>query len=667
LNLKNNYRFDIEGLRAVAVLSVLFYHLGIKGFRGGYVGVDIFFVISGYLITSIIIRDITSETFSIKSFYERRIRRIFPALFFVIGFSFIIASFLYDPKSFKIFGNSVIATTLFIQNINFWKEGGYFDSAGITKPLLHLWSLAIEEQFYLIFPLMLLGLHKLKWNNYIFNFVLFVAGFSLLECIFLSNTHPVFTFYMPITRAWELMFGSIVYFSSITYKEIGYSVKQTLSILGLFLLLFSIIFYHTFATYPSFLALAPVVGSGLIIFSGSSLGFNTYVAVLLSIRPLTYLGQRSYSIYLWHWPLIVFYKYIIIRALAPLEIFCLILLIFIVSIISYKYIEEPIRKKIFLQSREKIFIVSFVTIVLFMMLGFLVNFFKGFPQRYPKASLNFIQNDDLNLMRSQFKTIATLGKIPIIQIGLTNIKSSFLIWGDSHGEVLLPSLNKKSLEYKVSGLCATEGSHPPLLGVDLGYGYFNNEHLSDYNEQVFSFISNHPEIKTVILIGIWSTYLHGHRYNDQKQILLKTIDKNKSVKNYIAFKAGLTLTVSKLNMIGKKVIIIDDVPEIGYDVPKLIWVSNITNQNFDYLIPTLKEYNRWNFEVHDILRNLSIYKSVKIFSPLRYFLNSNGKIKITLNDIPLFGDEDHLSQYGVRFLSPFYDNVFQDIKFNTLN
>lgn len=291
------YRADIDGLRAIAVLVVIFFHAGIPGFSGGFVGVDVFFVISGFLITSIIVNEIDEGKFSIARFYERRIRRIFPALFPVIVFTVVAGAFLYDFVSFKELGKSIVATTLFSSNIHFWHQAGYFDTESIRKPLLHTWSLAVEEQFYIVFPLLLLAINRFGKKLYL-PWLLGIGLLSLFASIYGIYSNPSVTFYMVPTRAWELLAGSILALQRIPLLKSN-SYRNLFSVTGFGLICYSVVCYTEATLFPGANALAPVIGASLIIYSGMEGGAST-VKKFLSVKPLVSIGLISYSLYLWH-------------------------------------------------------------------------------------------------------------------------------------------------------------------------------------------------------------------------------------------------------------------------------------------------------------------------------------------------------------------------------
>ena len=341
MNIK--YRSEIDGLRALAVIPVIFFHAGINFFSGGFVGVDVFFVISGYLITTIIIRELNNNTFSIKSFYERRARRIFPALIFIILISSIISFIFLTRSELVSYFKSVIATLLFFSNLYFYKTSPYFRSESDLEPLLHTWSLSIEEQFYIIFPLTLLLFHKF-FKRYIFLMLAFGFVASLFICQFLAlKTGGTLNFYFTFSRAWELALGAICAHILI-YKNLSYStlIKNLLSTIGIILIVFSIFFFSRQTVFPSFYTLVPTVGTSLIILFADK---DTFINKILSIKFLVSIGLISYSLYLWHQPLLAFGR-IFFDEFSNLIKLSLILISLILSYLTFLFIETPFRKNI---------------------------------------------------------------------------------------------------------------------------------------------------------------------------------------------------------------------------------------------------------------------------------------------------------------------------------
>ncbi|NTU54173.1 MAG: acyltransferase, partial [Chlorobiaceae bacterium] len=336
------YRSDIDGLRAIAVLSVLFFHTEVPGFSGGYVGVDVFFVISGFLITNIILKDIQEGRFSVARFYERRIRRIFPALFPVIFFVLVFGILFYYPSAMRDLGMSINTTTLFSSNIYFLRQSGYFDAAVIVKPLLHTWSLAVEEQFYIVFPLLLMFISRFLRGKY-FPWLIVIFVLSFLGNIYFIKLKPDMVFYMMPTRAWELITGSMLAFGVFPVLLANWQ-KNLLSFSGIAMIMYSAIFYDSSTLFPGYAALLPVMGSGLVIYSGIGEG-NYALYRILSFRPLVFIGLISYSLYLWHWSLVTFVKYIIFDQFNWIASLLIIIVSLVFAVLSWRYIEKPFRGK----------------------------------------------------------------------------------------------------------------------------------------------------------------------------------------------------------------------------------------------------------------------------------------------------------------------------------
>lgn len=364
------YRTEIDGLRAVAVLPVILFHAGFEVFSGGFLGVDIFFVISGYLITSIIIADLDDNKFSIVDFYERRARRILPALFFVLIVCIPIAWLWMLPNQMKGFSQSLVAVSLFSSNILFWRTSGYFDTSAEEKPLLHTWSLAVEEQYYLFFPLFLILTWRLGKNR-IFWLIVVTGLLSLTLCEWAWRNQPTANFYLAPTRAWELLAGSLSAF--LVYKN-GVQKSEFLASLGLGLTIFAIFSFDENTPFPSTYTLVPVLGVVLIILYATT---ETYVAKFLSIKTFVTIGLLSYSAYLWHQPLFAFAK---IRLVVPPSGFLmgvLSILSLILAYFSWKFIEAPFRRKDAF-TRKRIFQLSSFGIVFFIVLGTTGYKYDGF-------------------------------------------------------------------------------------------------------------------------------------------------------------------------------------------------------------------------------------------------------------------------------------------------
>lgn len=359
------YRIDIDGLRAVAILPVIFYHAGFSVFSGGFIGVDVFFVISGYLITSIVWREIIEENFSLVDFYERRARRILPAVLFVVLLCLPLAYLTLLPSDFKDFGWSLVGVATFSSNIIFWQQSDYFATAAELTPLLHTWSLAVEEQFYLIFPILLLFAYKIRRQAALMA-ILSLAILSFALSYWGTFNMPVATFYLLPTRAWELLIGSIAAFYPHKSKLSGSpTASNIISIFGLGMIIFAMFGFDKSTPFPGIAALAPTLGAfGIILFSKP----GTLVYSLLSQKFLIGIGLISYSLYLWHQPVFALYKNYSFEISVSEYLIC-IAITFGLAIFSYFYIEIPIRQKRELFTRRKIFSGAAFALLTLVLLG----------------------------------------------------------------------------------------------------------------------------------------------------------------------------------------------------------------------------------------------------------------------------------------------------------
>ena len=354
-----DYRPDIDGLRAVAVIPVVLFHskislFGTPLFPGGFVGVDIFFVISGYLISNILLRDISRDRFSILKFYERRIRRIFPALFTMLLFAACAAWLVLLPGAngeMDYFGTHLFGSAFFYSNYQFMFEKDYFSPAAENNPLLHLWSLAVEEQFYIFFPVYLFLVSR-YFREKLGLATIAILLVSLIYSIWLVRADANAAFYSSPARAWELMIGAVLAIFPRT-GPMDQRLAQTLSATGLGLILYSILFFHEAMPFPGEAALLPCVGAALLIVTGQN--NLTWAGQLLSTNTFRYPGLISYSLYLWHWPVLVFYRFYAITEVTNLEIGMLFALMTAAAWASWKYVEAPFRTGAALANRRFLF------------------------------------------------------------------------------------------------------------------------------------------------------------------------------------------------------------------------------------------------------------------------------------------------------------------------
>lgn len=446
----DKYRPDIDGLRAIAILPVVLFHARIGGFSGGFVGVDIFYVISGYLITSLIAHDIALGRFSVVSFYERRMRRIFPALFGVMGFCTVAACTLFSPKDLVDFGKSMVAATLFASNIFFKRQAGaygYFDSTSDLQVLLHTWSLSVEEQFYLLFPTTLLLLTRWAKTRLITCLSVIAFG-SFLASVWTTQHRPLTAFYIFIPRAWELLIGSLLALKAVPLLQ-RKTLREIAGLLGLGCIAVAVFMFSRDTAFPGLAVLLPCVGTWLIIYSGE--GGPSSVRTILSVRPLVFVGLISYSLYLWHWPLLVFARYFTSGNLTGLETIVVICFSLVAAVVSFECIEKPFRGKSRVSARQ-IFGCGTAASALSLVMGFAIWWQHGLPARYDDATRRLVventerKKDFLEECANWRKEIHSVSDIGSCRMEPTNrgpnSSKVILFWGDSHVQQLYPLIRK---------------------------------------------------------------------------------------------------------------------------------------------------------------------------------------------------------------------------------
>ena len=610
--MKSFYRPEIDGLRALAVIPVILFHAGFDLFSGGFVGVDVFFVISGYLITTILIEDIENKRFSIVNFYERRARRILPALFFVMLVCIPFAWLWMLPSQMKDFAQSLVAVSLFASNILFWQESGYFDAAAEEKPLLHTWSLAVEEQYYLLFPIFLI----LAWRfgkNRVFWMIVVMAAISLLLSEWGWRKQPTANFYLAPTRAWELLAGSITAF---IVQNQGVQKNNGLSLLGLAAIIFSIFFFNETTPFPSVYALIPVLGVVLLVLYADK---KTFVAKLLSTKAFVGIGLISYSAYLWHQPLFAFARIELIESPSKALMGFLALASFVLAYGSWKYVEKPFRNKK-KTGRVKILLTSFFGIALFATFGLMGHKLDGFKDRlenYQLEILKWEQYPHKIAIREGDCFLRPQQSYREFKSECIQNNAETLIWGDSHAAALSSGWRTIMNLHQL-----TASGCPPILHSE----FPSRRQCPDINKHIINIISE-QKYKTVILHAYWK------RYSDEQ---LK----------------DLPLTISELRKIGvENIVLIGGVPEYLPSLPIRLFKEGVQLN----AISVIKKQQSKVANYDDKLIALIDGINIKFINALDIFCNAE-TCKVTTEFkgevTPMVWDYGHLTEGGALwFLS----------------
>lgn len=661
------YRPDIDGLRAIAVLSVVAFHKDSHLVQGGFVGVDIFFVISGYLISSIIFKSIQRGTFSFSDFYIRRVKRILPALILVLISIWTLAYYDFVPTDLKILGKHIAAAAIFVSNFVLWQESGYFDTASSFKPLLHLWSLGIEEQFYLFWPPLIFFAWKCRVN--LFALTIFITLISFSLNILWVEDSPVATFYLPLSRFWELLIGSTLAYAQLSKTHEGqYALRAKMlfvssspqlnnvkSALGLLMLISAIIGLDKEKTFPGWWALLPTMGTFLLISAGNGTWINRNI---LSNRPMVFVGLISYPLYLWHWPLLTYSRYPYDHAIVFNTNFA-ILWAFLLAWLTYRFVERPIRfgSKLKIKGHTKnlgtdsnlnpssefresvrshiphFLVITFLSLAF---VGIATYRTDGFKSRYPEYIVQVLEYDS-TMKLSEWRVgecFLLYGSQNEKNFGANCIdpdfkqkSNSIFLWGDSIAASLYPGFKHIQSEKHFSFAQYTATNCPPFLNYDDP----NNKYCREINESVVKKI---VELKphAVVLSAHW---LKFHRANAAQA------------------ETKLRETVAFLNKLGiKKIIFIGPLPLWNPTLPRIVYQNWKATHIYPPPAIMLSGTDKETIELDRILQGTSLELGMTYVSAYQLLCDGNGcltRVGGESEDITSF-DTMHMTIRGAQFL-----------------
>ncbi len=633
------YRSDIDGLRALAVIPVILFHFDIAGFHGGFIGVDVFFVISGYLITALIYKEISNGSFSFLDFYERRARRLLPAAFLVIFCSCIAGWFLFTPEDFKQFGRALRAVSLVVSNVFFMQEAGYFDLPAQVKPLLHTWSLAVEEQFYIIFPpLLLFIMWKFRKHISVFLIALFLVSFGI--SVATVEYFPAFAFYMLPSRAWELLLGAMlaVGMFPIIHSKV---LNDILGISGIAMIVMAIVLFNEKIPFPGVAALLPCLGAVFIIWS--SMSNKSWTGAVLSWQPFIFIGLISYSLYLWHWPIRVFSQYYAGRELYASEKGMLIALTFLLSYLTWKFVEQPVRKKkVFLMSRQ-VFKYTIVGGATFLIFGGVIERLKGVPIRLPEPARTYAYgawDTNPDTKSCHYKSANDILQKKLCVLGRNDGKiPDYILWGDSHADMLMPVLKKLSHEKGLIGWVASQPSCEPIIRLS---AQGKTKACDEFNKAMMALIKE-SNIKNVILSGFWWKYVKE----------LKNTDKLES------YQRDIKQTFSLMS--NSKVWIFTDVPIPDVSIPTALTRAVMSGQSIEK-IGVLRTVHEQRTQLIRGLFKGAIGQRVVFIEPTGVFCKDLEYCLVAKDGRALYRDDDHLSSFGSLYAKPIFEPVFDAIQ-----
>ena len=659
--MKISYRPEIDGLRAIAVGIVILYHskislFGHKYFEGGFIGVDIFFVISGYLITSIIFKElITTGSFNLKYFYERRIRRILPVLLFVMLVSFLFAWMYLLPISFIDFSNSILYSLGFSSNFFFHYSGQeYASPSGLYKPFLHTWSLSVEEQFYIIFPATLLITFK-YFRKYLAHILIIACLISLGLAEWTSRNYPSLSFYFLHTRLWEFLAGSILAYYEVTRgQRSNFKILNLiLPLVGLLLIAHSVFFFDDEIFHPSILTLSSIIGVCMIIWFSNK---DEFITKILSSKLFVGIGLISYSLYLWHYPIFAFSRVTGFTFENKIGQILSVVIIFILSVASYYLIEKPFRNKKYQFKKLLTILIGFI--IFLISISFYVIHEDGIKSRIPKIFQNrlirFIDREDYYQKENTQKVV---------------------LIGDSHSASLEYNLNEEIKKNELSFYRFKPFMYLKNFNrVNRKTNYLGKP-ITD--NQIDNFLTSNAEL-IVILHFRWSLKILETHYDNKEgykeesnltyeyylePVNIKTSSQQQR-QNYIRDEL-----VTRINFIinqGHKLILVYPVPEMGFNVPRQLNSKFIKSRlNFSkFLTPILsgsyevyKKRQNPVFEILDNVQNPNIYRVY----PHKFFCDTIVKDRCVANDKEniFYHDDDHLSLKGSKYV---VDEIMKKIK-----
>ncbi|WP_039046080.1 acyltransferase family protein [Plesiomonas shigelloides] len=650
------YRPDIDGLRAVAVLMVILFHMNADWIPGGFIGVDVFFVISGYIITSAIYPRILNDEFSFNHFYVRRIKRILPLFYLVVMTSLFFAYFFFTPNDFVGFADSLRYASSFISNVYFEKHSGYFAPASETLPLLHTWSLSLEEQFYFIWPMALI----LITRSLTLRCFWFVISSSLVGLIayseYMARLSGSSSYYLIQSRAFEFLIGAFLAIM-VCKKKISMDLPmgfwQFTGIAGMVSLAFLSFYLNENDIFPGLHALVVTIASALVILSGVSK--TSIVSYILSLRPMAFIGRLSYSLYLWHWPVLAFYRYYFISFTIVDAIICGVITV-VLSFVSWRWFETPLRN-------SKIGNLWVYLFYLILPIGGIVMIAKtivsqdGYPDRFSNSVQEIFRQSSYTFDDDKKRRPQVVDSYPFESTVIGNIKKPITayVWGDSHAGHFRSFVDVLGKKQGFSALYGGLGGCPPILGHDLiKYGQPEKECSQRNNEIALKLTELKPSM--VFLAGRWAMYTETTRAIGEKGSRVYLGDKtdySESIDNSRrALKEGLEQTISHLIGAGIKPILFEQAPAYSFNPSNCLikkstyaWMKGISCDL--PLNVMLERQEAANTIIYDIAKK---YPQVKVI-PVVSLLCDETSCKSQLNNTPLYFDNNHLNYEGGRELA----------------
>lgn len=651
------YKPAVDGLRAIAIVLVLLFHAQPNWLSGGYIGVDVFFVISGYLITSLIIDEHSQGRFAITSFYARRARRILPSLFLVVLITIALGMLLFLPRQLSELGSSVVATMLFASNVYFSRIQNYFLDHTELRPLLHTWSLAVEEQFYIFFPIVTLVVLR-SFTCHLNRIFLGCALGSFVISVYLTQTHPQAAFYFSAGRAWELLLGAWIAVTVVT-SLIPLPLRPALQWTGLLMILGPAFAYDPFTPFPGFAALLPALGSALLVAWSDR---DSRLVRALSNPVLVWLGIISYPLYLWHWPLLVLSQRMLLRDLYYHEVVALYALAVVLSAATWRFIELPIRSRKIAFSARQIFVTSAGSCCFLVALGLGMRGSDGMQTRLPADVARLLAaSNDFDSKRyacHNWDRTSSAGFTNCIIGASDRAVFDFAFWGDSIAGSMASVVDSAARSTEKKGLQLTTAACPPLLQTHIVVRHRSTDCYAR-NEAAFHLLRKYG-IRHVIIEGEWEWYADGEGigFGTTWPIALRLNQFGpRDEKGPSVLRQALELTIERLRTENIDVTVLGPIPIIGWNVPEVLATLEWRRSQLPNGMP-INEFMNQQRSVFPIMKALE-RDGVRVVYPHDYLCDSTCFIR--LNDRILYRDGEHLSTQGAALLQPMFMQLFSKL------
>lgn len=642
-----SYRPEVDGLRAIAVAVVIFYHAGFAGFGGGYVGVDVFFVISGYLITGLLVADLAAGRFSIRRFYERRARRIFPALFLVMLCCIPFAWACLTPGQLDKFFESMVAVALFVSNLYFRSNINYFGASTETLPLVHAWSLSVEEQFYVVYPLLLLIVWRWRRASLSWLLVSF-ALVSLAACLWLETREPTLNFFSAPTRAWELLLGALIALERdklLASRWGGAAWREVWSVVGLALILWAVFLYDSGTPFPGRFAVPPVLGSALVLCFCSP---GTYLGRVLASRAFVAVGLMSYSAYLWHQPIFAFALSASIGHPTKAVYVVLIALTAALSYLSWRYVERPFRQPARV-SRTRVFRLSLAATVAFVSIGVTGHVFRGFSGRFDRTAIELAASSRPSPKRSACHSESYKSLNPGQACRYFEGETTWAVLGDSHGVELAYALAEELRPARQSLLHLTSSRCPPAFTFEA-----DEVGCSRWLREAVAVLAKDGAIRNVVLVYRHGYYLFGGQlptYPVPPTAAPPILRTRTPEAARAAYWSSFHELARALKAAGKVVYVVDPIPELGASIDRVIYSPGLLGLSAAELrSSTMSYYEQRNRAVLPMLQapllppgTIRVRSSEAVCDSKRCFAIIGGR--------SMYFDDNHLSVEGARRLA----------------